>query len=150
LLDFVAIADFVCLFVDSIACIIIVLDKLLEYVQTNLCLSPLSCGHELILQWYNEVHALFSAPPVVDPPIQLSTRSAESSTGVNIHEEERSYGGSIRYNRADKSTHWTESTQLLTWWKNNIERKRKFKLIQNEACYSGDDHKRCQRFATRV
>lgn len=49
------------------------------------------------------------------------------------------------YVEGDSSTHWTEPSQLFTWWKNNIERKNKFKLIQTDAAYSGPDLRKSAR-----
>ena len=49
------------------------------------------------------------------------------------------------YVEGDSSTHWTEPSQLFTWWKNNIERKNKFKLIQTDAEYSGSELRKSAR-----
>lgn len=58
--------------------------------------------------------------------------------------EEAYYGGPPFIDN-DLSTHWTEASQLYTWWKNNIERKAKFKILQDDSLYNGPDARRMQR-----
>eukprot|EP01035_Chromulina_nebulosa_P020736 gene20736-26886_t len=53
-------------------------------------------------------------------------------------EEEAHYGGPP-FIVNNSSTYWTEPTQLYTWWKNNIERRNKFKVLQTDAEYNGND-----------
>lgn len=45
----------------------------------------------------------------------------------------------------DESTYWTEPHQLFTWWKNNVERRSKFRVIQNDALYVGKEPRRIAR-----
>jgi hypothetical protein len=61
-----------------------------------------------------------------------------------IMAEEGYYGGPP-FVDPDPSTHWSEPHQLYTWWKNNVERRSKFKVLQEDAKYKGLDPKRLQR-----
>jgi hypothetical protein len=58
---------------------------------------------------------------------------------------EEDYYGGPPFLVDDASTHWTEPHQLYTWWKNNVERKVKYKVLQEDATYSGPDHRRAAR-----
>jgi len=64
--------------------------------------------------------------------------------GENFDLEQQYYGGPI-YDFDDPSTHWSEPHQLYTWWKNNVERKTKFKVLQQDAGYKGSEIRRVQR-----
>ena len=44
------------------------------------------------------------------------------------------------------STFWNQPKQFYTWWKNNIERKKKFELLQNDILYNGSDSKLVARY----
>ncbi len=55
------------------------------------------------------------------------------------------YGGPL-FDKNDASTYWTMPIQFYTWWKNNIERKKKFKMLKADAAYDGDNLKSKQRF----
>ena len=57
---------------------------------------------------------------------------------------EQYYGGPA-FIYDDLSTHWTESSQLYTWWKNNVERRNKFRVLQEDALYRGVDVRRACR-----
>ena len=59
--------------------------------------------------------------------------------------EEEYYGGPI-FIFDDASTHWTEPHQLYTWWKNNIERRSKFKVLTSDAHYTGNDPRKSARY----
>jgi hypothetical protein len=54
------------------------------------------------------------------------------------------YGGPA-FASQDKGSYWSEVIQFTNWWKNNVERKVKFKIIQENALYSGEDAQRLQR-----
>ncbi len=58
---------------------------------------------------------------------------------------EESYFGGPPFLEQDASTHWTEPHQLYTWWKNNVERRTKFKVLQEDSQYAGTDPRRVQR-----
>jgi hypothetical protein len=46
---------------------------------------------------------------------------------------------------SDPSTHWCEPHQLFTWWKNNVERRSKFKVLQDDAAYTDFDPRKIAR-----
>jgi hypothetical protein len=54
-------------------------------------------------------------------------------------EIEEQYFRGTAFCATDVSTHWTEPYQLFTWWKNNVERRSKYKVLQDDAAYVGDD-----------
>jgi hypothetical protein len=58
---------------------------------------------------------------------------------------EQYYYGGIPFNQHDLSTHWADVHQFFNWWKNNIERKSKFKILHQDASYCQDDYKKIQR-----
>ena len=60
--------------------------------------------------------------------------------------EEAYYGGSP-FNIYDPSTHWCEPHQLFTWWKNNVERRTKFKVLQDDASYKDTDIRKMARYS---
>ena len=47
--------------------------------------------------------------------------------------------GGVPFNEDDLSSHWTAPHQFFTWWKNNVERKKKFRLLKSDALYKGPD-----------
>lgn len=59
--------------------------------------------------------------------------------------DERAYYGGPYFILQDTSTYWTETNQLVQWWKNHVERKTKFKNMQDDALYEGLDYKKIQR-----
>jgi hypothetical protein len=68
----------------------------------------------------------------------------EACCSSTLFAEEDYYGGTP-FIFHDTSTHWTEPHQLYTWWKNNIERKSKYKILQKDATYCGLDQRRAAR-----
>lgn len=58
---------------------------------------------------------------------------------------EESYYGGPPFVEHDPSTHWTEPNQLYTWWKNNVERRSKFKVLQEDSQYNGVEPRRLAR-----
>ena len=62
---------------------------------------------------------------------------------------EPDYGGPA-FSFEDTSTHWTEAGQLYTWWKNNVERRHKFRLLQEDTQYTGCDSRRRARYIASV
>ena len=75
----------------------------------------------------------------------LIYNSQEMCTGPTCHAEESYYGGSP-FNIIDPSTHWCEPHQLFTWWKNNVERRSKFKVLQDDATYRDSDSRKIARW----
>jgi hypothetical protein len=73
--------------------------------------------------------------------VMLQQEACCSSSLLN---EEDYYGGPP-FIPDDASTHWTEPHQLYTWWKNNIERKVKYKILQEDAMYCGPEQRRAAR-----
>jgi hypothetical protein len=54
--------------------------------------------------------------------------------------------GGVDFDAGRPQSHWTCAQQFYTWWKNNVERKSKFRMLKIDACYLGDDEtqrKRC-------
>ena len=62
----------------------------------------------------------------------------------NYINEELEFGGPP-FIENDPSTHWLEPNQLYTWWKNNVERRQKFRILQEDAMYNGDDARKKMR-----
>lgn len=62
----------------------------------------------------------------------------EDCTSPFYAEEEQYYGGTT-FNYYDAGTYWTEPHQLYTWWKNNIERRSKYKVLVQDSRYVGPD-----------
>ena len=58
--------------------------------------------------------------------------------------EEMYYGGPV-FKEFDASTFWTEPHQLYTWWKNNVERRSKFRVLQLDAQYTGREPRQMAR-----
>ena len=68
----------------------------------------------------------------------------EDCCQCDLQGEEGRYGGPP-FHPSDPSTHWSEPHQLYTWWKNNVERKTKFKIIVDDSGYEGSDERRAAR-----
>lgn len=47
--------------------------------------------------------------------------------------------GGVDFDASRPQSHWTCPQQFYTWWKNNVERKSKFRMLKIDACYLGDD-----------
>jgi len=60
------------------------------------------------------------------------------------HKLEKLFGGT-RFSVSDSTTYWSDVSQFITWWKNNIERKSKFKMLNSDAEYVGDTQRLLQR-----
>jgi hypothetical protein len=58
---------------------------------------------------------------------------------------EEGYFGGPSFSEHDVSTHWVEPGQLYTWWKNNIERRSKYKVLLDDAGFKGTDQRRAAR-----
>ena len=100
------------------------MNKVNDHIQTNPTSSIFSLKRELVQKWLEEVK--------------------KECCGPNQTNEEIYYGGAP-FVVEDASTHWSEPNQVFTWWKNNIERKTKFKVLQEDANYGGIDVRKCQR-----
>lgn len=53
--------------------------------------------------------------------------------------------GGTAISHSDIRTFWTEPQQFFTWWKNNIERKKKHETLISDSDYRGFDLKLSQR-----
>lgn len=74
--------------------------------------------------------------------------SAKQACCLPTYMAEEGYYGGPPFVDPDPSTHWSEPHQLYTWWKNNVERRSKFKVLQEDARYKGLDPRRLQRYST--
>jgi hypothetical protein len=48
------------------------------------------------------------------------------------------YGG-LKFDGSNPASYWTCAQQFYTWWKNNVERRSKYKTLKKEAAYTGTD-----------
>ena len=96
--------------------------------------------------YYTTLHSaiLYHAIPYRNVLYLLSCPLQELCCGPTCLAEEIYYGGSP-FNIADPSTHWCEPHQLFTWWKNNVERRTKFKVHQDDAAYKDGDARKTAR-----
>jgi hypothetical protein len=104
--------------------IVKVLLKVSDYVQGKNLPSIFTFKRELVLGWLEEAKAACS--------------------DLNYDAEEAYYGGPP-FVENDLSTYWSEPHQLYTWWKNNVERRTKYKIIQDDSLYVGNDPRRVAR-----
>jgi len=104
--------------------IVKVLLKVSDYVQGKRLPSIFTFQRELVMGWLEEAKAACS--------------------DMNYDAEEAYYGGPP-FIENDLSTHWSEPHQLYTWWKNNVERRTKYKIIQDDSLYEGTDPRRVAR-----
>ncbi len=104
--------------------IFIVLHRLDSYLKENPISSVFSIRKDIVSKWLDDVRL--------------------ECSGTEMSRLEASYGGSP-FHIDDAQTHWTEPSQLYTWWKNNIDRKSKFKVLQEDARYNGSDIRKIQR-----
>lgn len=47
--------------------------------------------------------------------------------------------GGVPFAAGDPTSYWTAPHQYVTWWKNNVERRKKFHVLKSEAIYKGED-----------
>jgi len=71
--------------------------------------------------------------------------AAKQTCCLPTYMAEEGYYGGPPFVSLDPSTHWSEPHQLYTWWKNNVERRSKFKVLQEDAKFKGLDPRRLQR-----
>ena len=104
--------------------IVKVLLKVSDYVQGKNLPSIFTFKRELVMGWLEEAKAACS--------------------DLNYDAEEAYYGGPP-FVENDLSTYWSEPHQLYTWWKNNVERRTKYKIIHDDSLYVGNDPRRVAR-----
>jgi hypothetical protein len=107
-----------------------------EFVSGKLLPSIFTFPREIVVNWLHKAK--------VPPPALLPSHGQEACCSSTLIAEEDYYGGPP-FIVHDASTHWTEPHQLYTWWKNNVERKVKYKVLQEDATYIGPDHRRSAR-----
>jgi hypothetical protein len=95
-----------------------------DYVKGKILPSIFTFNKDIIKGWLDAAH--------------------KSCSGDNFMDVQMYYGGPT-YDIRDPTTHWSEPHQLYTWWKNNVERKTKFKILQNDAAYQGTEIRKLQR-----
>ena len=72
---------------------------------------------------------------------------AKQACSQPTYPAEEAYYGGPQFVSTDPSTHWTEPNQLYTWWKNNVERRSKYSVLQDDALYVGLDSRKNQRYS---
>lgn len=72
--------------------------------------------------------------------------SAKQACSRPTYQAEEAYYGGPQFVSSDPSTHWSEPNQLYTWWKNNVERRSKYSVLQEDARYRGSDARKIQRY----
>jgi hypothetical protein len=58
---------------------------------------------------------------------------------------ERSLYGGIEFDPNNPTTYWTEPSQFVGWWKNNVERRSKIQELTAQAQYDGNEARKIQR-----
>ena len=75
----------------------------------------------------------------------IAMKAAQEDCSICEQAYQDGLGGTL-YDEADTSTYWTQPQQFCTWWKNNVERKNKFLLLQRDAAYCYNDQKQIARY----
>ena len=104
--------------------IVKVLVSVSDFVRGKILPSIFTFKRELVMHWLKTAKDKCCSP--------------------DYEKEERFYGGPP-FVFDDASTHWTEPHQLYTWWKNNVERRSKFKVLHEDAQYCGKDQRKLAR-----
>jgi hypothetical protein len=100
------------------------LEHLLDYLKSHVFTSVYSIHSSVISKWFKLV--------------------LEDLQVVHLDRLETIYGGPS-FSPEDKGSYWSEVIQFTNWWKNNVERKVKFKVFQEDALYRGEDSRKLQR-----
>lgn len=101
--------------------IVKVLQSVCDFVKGKSLPSIFTFKRELVVKWLQDAMHACTAP---------------------TYPSEESYYGGPPFIEADAATHWTEPHQLYTWWKNNVERRNKFRVLLSDAKYIGEDPKK--------
>lgn len=109
--------------------IVKVLKAISDHVRGQHLPSIFTFNRDIISKWLHD--AKMACSPALNP---------------DIEKEEKYYGGPV-FIFEDPTTHWTEPAQLFTWWKNNVERKNKYRVLLIDSCYDGTDMRRLARAA---
>ena len=100
-------------------------------------ISVLQCAAEYVKG--RHLPSIFTFPKVV--VLNWFARAKHACAQACYVEDEQYYGGPP-FAWGNSTTHWTEPSQLFTWWKNNIERKAKYSAMLSEAFYTGSDERK--------
>jgi hypothetical protein len=79
----------------------------------------------------------------------LATARTACCEGNETREWEALCGGTT-FSAEDVSTHWSEPYQLLSWWKNNVMRRSRFRSLLEDAQYRGNQTRRANRCVTSI
>ena len=82
---------------------------------------------------------------IINGDISITIKAAQGDCSISEQAYQDGLGGTF-YDEADTSTYWTQPQQFCTWWKNNVERKNKFLLLQRDAAYDDNDDKQIARY----
>lgn len=77
--------------------------------------------------------------------LQKWIEDARTACCSHTYREEEEYFGGCTFVYEDPATHWLIPGQLFSWWKNNLERKVKLKILEEDAAYTGMDPRRIAR-----
>lgn len=77
--------------------------------------------------------------------LQKWIEDARTACCSPTYQEEEEYFGGCTFVYDDPATHWLVPGQLFSWWKNNLERKVKLKILEEDASYMGMDPRRIAR-----
>lgn len=106
------------------------LDRLVGIARNNPRFNITACSPSLLTKILTEEK---------DSLVAFSKQSLNELIDLEIY-----YGGRS-FDEKDPTTYWTNSDQVITWWKNNVDRKAKMAKLVNESKYSGVDAKLLQR-----
>ena len=81
---------------------------------------------------------------IIQKWLDVAKEGCTSESNEAFKNMEEYFGGSA-FDITNKGSHWQEPMHLFTWWKNSIERRVKFKLVQESAIYSGSNTKLLQK-----
>lgn len=101
------------------------------------------CLYNFLLLLLLQLHHLLVL--LVPNHICLTIKAAQGDCTISEQAYQDGLGGTF-YDESDTSTYWTQPQQFCTWWKNNVERKNKFLLLQRDAAYDDNDEKQIARY----
>jgi hypothetical protein len=70
---------------------------------------------------------------------------AKATCQLPLYKTEEAFFGGPSFLLEDPRTYWVDMAQFLTWWKNNIERRQKHRVLVDGAFYQGADMVRSAR-----
>ena len=108
-----------------------------DFVRGKTLPSIFTFKRDLVLKWLVDAKVILCVTPMVVTATNWSV--CQRACCGHTYAAEESYYGGPTFIENDASTHWTEPHQLYTWWKNNIERRTKFRTLQADALYAGKE-----------